>query len=217
MKNGFYKSVATVLALMRVHSKENRGWGSGSRVLVLPLTIALLSPNCGTLTRSRMQRIPVTSAPAGATIALNGAPLGVTPVEIRLDRKQKNQVIRIELPGYNPVEIRVKRKFAGGIVPGNILFGAAAGFVPAGLFGWINILKGDPFNDNSAWIWAGLTAAFGAAFTAVDMGDGSGYGLSPKDLTVTLTKADGVPRVDTLLVDAEDLLNIKWIRIHKLQ
>jgi len=32
---------------------------------------------------------------------------------------------------------------------------------------------------------------------------------------VTLTKADGPPRVETILVNAEDFQNIKWIRVHR--
>jgi hypothetical protein len=87
-----------------------------------------------------MQRIPVTSAPAGATIALNGAALGVTPVEIRLDRKQKNQVIRIELPGYNPVEIRVK-KVCGRHRSRQYFIRRGGQLLPATLFGWVDFLK----------------------------------------------------------------------------
>jgi hypothetical protein len=63
-------------------------------------------------------------------------------------------------------------------------------------------------------IWGLSAAAFGGVFTLIDTGGGGkGYNLSPKDLTVTLTKADGTPRVDTLLVDPDELRNVKWIRV----
>jgi hypothetical protein len=39
--------------------------------------------------------------------------------------------------------------------------------------------------------------------------------LKPAELIVTLKKADGSPRVETMLIDADDLQNIKWIRIHR--
>ncbi len=61
-----------------------------------------------------------------------------------------------------------------------------------------------------------LTAvAFGALFTAIDTGNGRGYNLSPRDLTVTLMKADGTPRVNTVLVDADRFGDIKWIRVRR--
>jgi hypothetical protein len=36
--------------------------------------------------------------------------------------------------------------------------------------------------------------------------------VRPKRLEVTLTKVDGTPRVDTMYFDADDFMNIKWIR-----
>ena len=58
-------------------------------------------------------------------------------------------------------------------------------------------------------------AVLGGLFALTDFGGGKGYTQTPKNLTVTLTKADGPPRVDTMLVDADDLKNVKWIRVRK--
>jgi len=32
---------------------------------------------------------------------------------------------------------------------------------------------------------------------------------------VTLTRADGPPRVDTMNIDADDFRNVKWIRVRR--
>ena len=77
---------------------------------LLILFSILLAPDCATITRRSKQRIPVTSDPMGATVIVNGVQQGVTPLEIRLARKEKGQVIRIESPGYNPIEIRRKER-----------------------------------------------------------------------------------------------------------
>jgi hypothetical protein len=190
------------------------------RFLILTLTSALLAPNCATVMRRKTQGIPVTSSPAGAAVIVNGVQQGVTPLIIRLDRKWKGQVIRIESSGYNPAEIRLERKLSGGVIPGNFLLGIAPGMLPVAIFGIAHFF--DPFfgkeqpSDAVAFlIWGLGAAAFGAGFTAIDMGNGSGYSLRPKNLTVTLTKADGTPRVDTRLIAAADFRNVKWIRVHR--
>jgi PEGA domain len=187
--------------------------------LVVLLAGALLTPSCATLTRKSTQGIPVTSSPAGATIIVNGVQQGVTPLMLVLTRKLRGQVIRIESPGYNPVEIRPERKLSGGAILGNVLLGIIPGTVPVAIYGMAHFF--DPFlgeesSDTVGFLIWGLGAAvFGGVFTAVDSGNGCGYSLRPTDLTVTLTKAGGTPRVDTVLVDAEDFQNVKWIRVHK--
>lgn len=44
---------------------------------------------------------------------------------------------------------------------------------------------------------------------------GSGYELNPRDLTVTLSKADGTLRVDTMFLKPDEFQNVKWIRVHR--
>jgi hypothetical protein len=179
--------------------------------LVLSLLILfsiLLSANCATITRRSKQRIPVTSAPVGATVIVNGVEQGVTPLTIALARKWKGQVIRIESPGYNPVEIRPQRKMSGIPILGNFLLGVYPGFLAA-------LLVAPDDDTMGPLVWGLSAAAFGAGFTAIDIGYGNGYGLRPTDLTVTLTKANGTPRVDTMLIDAEDFRNVTWIRVRR--
>ncbi len=180
---------------------------------LLILFSLLLAPDCATLTRRSKQRIPVTSDPVGATVIVNGVPQGVTPLEIRLARKEKGQVIRIESPGYNPIEIRPKRKRSGGPIAGNLLIGVIPGAVPAMAY---HLKHDDEEGDDTRTmlIWALAAAACGAALTAIDSG-GNGYELNPRDLTVTLSKADGTLRVDTMVLDHDEFRNVKWIRVHR--
>jgi hypothetical protein len=183
--------------------------------LFIPFSI-LLTFNCATLTRRRTQRIPVTSSPAGATVSVNGVKQGVIPLTVTLEKKLKGQVIRIESPGYNPIEIRPERTPSGGVFLGNCLLGIVLGAVPAALYGVGHIFESSKQTDRTAnLIWGFSAAAIGGVFTVIDTGSGKAYGLSPKDLTVTLTKADGTPRVCTLFVDSDDIKNIKWIRIYR--
>jgi hypothetical protein len=63
-------------------------------------------------------------------------------------------------------------------------------------------------------VWTLSAAGAGGLFTLIDSGT-KGYAFKPNQLTVTLTKADGAPRVDTMLIDGDDFQNIKWIRVRR--
>lgn len=186
---------------------------SGRVLAFLILSSVLLAADCATITRRSKQRIPVTSHPVGATVMVNGVQQGVTPLVLRLPRKEKGQVIRIESPGYNPVEIRPKRKMSGGPMAGNFALGLMPGAVLAMGYGMEHD-EDENADMMSMLIWMLSAAAFGGLFTAVDSG-GKGYELEPRELTVTLTKAEGSPRVETILIEADDFQAIKWIRVRR--
>jgi len=174
----------------------------------LALANAWIAPGCATLMHQSTQIIPVTSSPVGATISVNGQPQGVTPLEIGLARKVRDQVIRIESAGYNPLEIRVKRGVSAGVVIMDVVLGAASGVAAALLYEAITKKLG----------YTVLALAIPAAmigYPMIDAASGKIYALNPAELTVTLTKADGTPRVDTMVVDAEDFRDVKWIRVHR--
>jgi hypothetical protein len=186
---------------------------SGRVLAFLILSSVLLAADCATITRRSKQRIPVTSHPVGATVIVNGVQQGVTPLVLRLPRKEKGQVIRIESPGYNPVEIRPKRKMSGGPMAGNFALGLMPGAVLAMGYGMEHD-EDENVDMMSMLIWMLSAAAFGGLFTAVDSG-GKGYELEPRELTVTLTKAEGPPRVETIVIEAGDFQAIKWIRVRR--
>ncbi len=51
----------------------------------------------------------------------------ITPLALGLAKSGNGRVIRIESPGYHPVEIRMAKKTSGGPVLGNLLFGLLPG------------------------------------------------------------------------------------------
>jgi len=183
---------------------------SARSLLALVLMASLLAPNCATLTRRSTQRIPVTSSPAGATVFVNGVEQGVTPMDLRLARKDKGQVIRIECPGYNPLEVRMRRSYSTVHAMANGLMGALSGYVIAASI----FMAHDETANGGTLLLTWIPASIGAFFL-IDLSTSAGYTLRPYDLIVTLSKADGPPRVDTMLVDAEDFQNIKWIRVRR--
>jgi len=173
---------------------------------ILLLAPLFISAGCATLTRGdRKQAIPVTSSPAGAAVFVNGVPKGVTPLQVWLTRKAKDQVIRIEYPGYNPYEIRMTRSCSAFPVIANGLLGLVVGTAVASA--WYLA------RDETAPDWGVCIGAAVGGFLLIDVATGSGYSLMPRDLTVIMSKSDGTPRVDTLVVDAKELRNVKWIRV----
>jgi len=156
----------------------------------------------------------VTSFPAGAAVIINGMAIGVTPLAIRLPRWEKGHVIRIESRGYNPVEIRLQRKFSADLIPGNFLLGLVPGILPA--LAWLGSSHTRPSEEKTILsIYFKSAAVLGGIFALTDIGSGKAYTATPENLTATLTKADGRPRVDTMIIDADDFLNVKWIRVHR--
>jgi len=54
-----------------------------------------------------------------------------------------------------------------------------------------------------------------AILLLIDLIPPEGKILRSKELSVTLTKAEGTPRVDTMSINADDFRKIKWIRVHR--
>jgi len=182
------------------------------------LVIALLASGCAMLMEQKAQKIPVTSSPAGAAVSVNGQQQGATPLEIRLSRKVKDQVIRIESAGYNPLEIRVKRGISAGKLIMDVVSGAASGVIVALLYAGITdepLVTTHPAGFDSETVLVIAVPALMVAYPLIGSASGRVYSLRPTELTVTLTKVDGPARLETVLVDAKDLRNIKWIRVRK--
>jgi hypothetical protein len=175
----------------------------------LPLVLSvLLSPNCATVLQDGTQFVPVTSTPAGATVSVNGYARGATPFYLTLARSEKNQIIRIESPGYDPLEIRVKRKAKAGYFLADGLAGAAVGCT----FATLPALSGNKVSANQFLLYSLLSTVI---FVGIDAAVGKGYTLEPKKLVVTLRKTEGTPRVDTIFISSNDFRKVKWIRVHR--
>jgi hypothetical protein len=184
--------------------RTRTGWA-----LLAALSSILLASSCATMTRGSRQWIPVTSSPPRATVSINGVLKGATPLGIGLARNKKSQVIRIESPGYNPFEIRVERDISILHEFGNVLTASLIG----GTAAWIAFMYDDTANSD-AISRIGIPAGI-LGFCLIDFVSGGVYSLDPTEITVTLTKADGTPRIDTLLIDADVLPDIKWIRVRR--
>ena len=181
-------------------------------ILALIVSSVFFFQSCATIIRGTSQEIPVTSNPQGAKIIVDGEEIGYAPLILKLKRKKKSQVIRTEKPGYNPLEIRITRKTSVGPNIGNFLLGGSMAFFNVLLFGGIGSYGG--ISETLAFVGAIgggillLTAPF-----IVDNISGADHVLSPTELNVTLEKIEGKPQPNFILIDAEQLKNIKWIRI----
>ena len=181
-------------------------------ILALIVSCVFFFQSCQTiLTGLRTsQRIPVTSKPLGAKITVDGIEVGYAPLELKLD-KRKSHTVRIERPGYNPLEIRIARKiplllssvFLNWLSGGGVILLVPAFFITAAIF------------PNLSWsdgLWRTWIIA-GSLGLLADFASGAIYTLSPHQLFVTLTKMEGKPQPNFILVDSEQFQNIKWIRI----
>lgn len=102
------------------------------------LLIALyLLTGCATVIKGRTQTVPVSSDPTGAEIIVNQIPMGVTPSQLELRRKD-DHLITLRKDGYAPASVPVL-KSVGGAVWGNILAG--------GIIGWgVDATTGAQYN-----------------------------------------------------------------------
>lgn len=71
------------------------------KTLIAIAILALATSGCATIFQSGPDHVPVTSSPSGAKVFLDGKEVGVTPIEVSIERDAEG-VIRIEKDGYNP-------------------------------------------------------------------------------------------------------------------
>lgn len=175
--------------------------------------------NCATIVSGTTKKIPVTSNPVGARVWADGEDLGFTPLNLVL-KKNKDHLIRVEKPGYNPLEIRVSKKSSGSLavsILGNGWSLGTMGFFAGLLIG--AALQGDKSMSiqetfNILFLSPVLCGVAGTAIgVAVDVGSGAVYTLSPADLSLTLTRIESETRPEVIVLDPGRVQDIKWIRI----
>lgn len=198
-------------------------------ILALLVSSVFLFQSCATIISGKSKRIPVTSRPVGARIIVDGEERGYTPLILNL-KKSNSYIVRVETPGYNPLEMRISRKVSDSLplsILGNMVTLGLPCMIVAGVF----------FGAAEAWAWGPFGILFytkeeqekinrkanRAALIGFVLGTGSGilvdtlsganFTLSPKELTVTLSKIEGKPQPNFILIDAEQFQDIKWIRI----
>jgi hypothetical protein len=133
-------------------------------------------------------------------------------------KKNRSHRVRIEKEGFNPTDLVIKRKLTARtfITLLYIPIGAMGGLV--GSFIVLLATNADVSWETppkAMYVATIIGGALGAAGLVADMTTGANHSLSPKVLDVTLTKADGTPRVDTMLVDTDGIRNVIWIRVRR--
>ena len=73
------------------------------------LMIAVVMVGCASIISGTSQEVTVNSIPPGATVKVNGMNQGFTSVTLDLKRN-KNHTIRIEMEGYQPYEVALRRE-----------------------------------------------------------------------------------------------------------
>lgn len=95
----------------------------GEPVGILLLCLSVIG--CAAIIHGSMQKVPVSSSPAGATVTVNGQQT-TTPGVFTLERKRKEYTLVFEKEGYKPVQVKLVRS-VDGWVWGNIIFGGLIG------------------------------------------------------------------------------------------
>jgi hypothetical protein len=89
-------------------------------LFLLPLCAAVLA-GCGTVISTPVQKVHVTSRPAGAEVHFDGLTGGVTPTTVELSRWEDHD-LTIELRGYRTARVHLSRRINPWIA-GNIMNG----------------------------------------------------------------------------------------------
>jgi hypothetical protein len=100
---------------------------SGVGVLAI-LGFLMIGSGCATVTGgARDQHVKITSNPVGATVLVDGQPVGQTPADVKLCRKTEHNV-EVAYPGYDTAQTTIHRKLNPWLF-GNILVGGPLGLV----------------------------------------------------------------------------------------
>lgn len=100
------------------------------------ILFSLFIAGCASIMSGTTQQITFQSTPDGATVKVNGKPLGKTPLTIQLD-KEKNQSLTIEKEGYKTFTTSMDTKLDPWFW-GNIVLGGVIGSTTDGINGSMN-------------------------------------------------------------------------------
>jgi uncharacterized protein YceK len=90
---------------------------------------------CATIMHGTQQDVGISSTPTGASVLIDNTEKGVTPVVLKLRRKE-NHTVRIQLAGYQPFESTLTHSVSGWVW-GNIAFGGLIGLAVDAVSGGI--------------------------------------------------------------------------------
>jgi hypothetical protein len=95
------------------------------RSFVLTLLSFSSLTSCATIMHGTRQSIGIASNPSNASVWVDRAYMGDTPIIVSMSRKD-NHFVRIELDGYLPYEATFSRQLSGWVL-GNFVFGGVIG------------------------------------------------------------------------------------------
>ena len=104
---------------------------------VLVLSLCWLS-GCGTLFLAKNKDISLNSTPVGATVALDGEVIGVTPMDVTLPTDD-SYVLSFSMDGYQSVVCTVNRQVSGVIIVLDVLGGLVPVVIDAITGGWYKL------------------------------------------------------------------------------
>lgn len=91
------------------------------------LAISFVLTSCATIISGAKQKVKISSTPVEAVVIIDSIEVGKTPFTTKLKRRHEHTV-RLELDGFQPYEITLKRKFNGWII-GNAMIGGLVGVI----------------------------------------------------------------------------------------
>lgn len=83
------------------------------RAISLLIILGLVS-GCATVVKGTTQPIPVNSDPTGAEVLVNTNVFGITPIQIKLKRKEDHQVM-IRKQGYASATVPALKSMGGAV------------------------------------------------------------------------------------------------------
>ena len=133
----------------------------------------LAATGCATMANGTTQRIRVTSDPPGASVFLDGRPVGTTPTQITANRRNRESVIGIEKEGFQPATYRVERREDWSTVLWDVALGVAIITATGRL-----MLE----HDEANLTFGQTIVAFGAGATPgiVDYANGAAFRFPPR-------------------------------------
>ena len=155
-----------------------------SRQLVAVSLLAIFTARCATVSNTTYERVPVSSEPSGARVALDCGSAArhvkkPTPVVVTIPRRADPCNITLSKDGYERVTVPLKRQLSPAALAN--FKGAAAGV-------WV--LDEACCDDEVMWAAAILAAggaAFGVVGLAFDRATGAVFEHEPKQIAVALT------------------------------
>lgn len=88
--------------------------------------VSLNCVSCATIVNGTTQKIPVSSDPIGASVFVDGVPVGYTPLNIELKRKHTH-LVTVSHEGYEDEAVRLEPVLSA-VVAGNIIAGGFVGW-----------------------------------------------------------------------------------------